>query len=65
MTSELETITRWLQSRPNNAAIFATDTGFMAQTLEYGDNVREVEAPTIIEAIQAYEKQYGKSEEKR
>lgn len=61
--SELEMLIKWLQERPNNAAVFATDDGFMVQTLEAGDTVREVEALTIGGAIRQYQDKYEKAGE--
>jgi len=64
MTNELERLIAWLEARPNNAAIFATDTGFMAQTLEEKGATNEAEGKTIAEAIANYEKEFGKKNEK-
>ena len=58
MNDELAILIAWLQTRPNNAAIFATDTGFMAQVLGDNDTTFEAEGDSIAEAIENFEKEF-------
>ena len=58
MNDELAILIAWLQARPNNAALFASDTGFICQVLGDNDTTFEAEGDSIGEAIENFEKEF-------
>lgn len=57
--SELELLIDWLQARPNDAAVFATDDGFMCQTVNEVSEPCEAAGKTITEAIENWNREFG------